>query len=174
MRDYKASAVFQAYKDPVLPDEPSSRDEATWTNDLTAFSPSSAETLVAIVRTLCPHDRVPDRCYRGVVFKLDAQAQTDPTFADMLAVGVQQLDGLQPLRFGELSEGGRVAALRKFEGSAFFRAVQRGAVRHLYDDREVWELLGYEGASHHLGGYRTRGFADLDWLPDPPQSVCEG
>ena len=37
----------------------------------------------------------------------------------------------------------------------------------LYDDHEVWELLGYEGASFDKGGYIDRGFDDLDWLPDP-------
>ena len=37
----------------------------------------------------------------------------------------------------------------------------------LYDDREVWELLGYEGPSFDKGGYVDRGFDDLDWLPDP-------
>ncbi len=35
----------------------------------------------------------------------------------------------------------------------------------LYDDKEVWEILGYEGASYDKGGYLHRGFDDLDWLP---------
>jgi len=35
----------------------------------------------------------------------------------------------------------------------------------LYDDREVWNLLGYEGPSYDKGGYLNRGFDDLDWLP---------
>jgi hypothetical protein len=35
----------------------------------------------------------------------------------------------------------------------------------LYDDAEVWDLLGYEGASFDKGGYLHRGFDDLDWLP---------
>jgi hypothetical protein len=37
----------------------------------------------------------------------------------------------------------------------------------LYNDHEVWELLGYEGPSFDQGGYLNRGFDDLDWLPDP-------
>jgi len=44
-------------------------------------------------------------------------------------------------------------------------------VRFLYDDVEVWQAFGYEGASAHLGGYVNRGFNDLDWLPDPPAGV---
>jgi len=37
----------------------------------------------------------------------------------------------------------------------------------LYNLPEVWEALGYEGASFDKGGYLTRGFNDLDWLPEP-------
>ena len=37
----------------------------------------------------------------------------------------------------------------------------------LYDDHEVWDLLGYEGSSFEKGGYLHRGFDDLDWLPRP-------
>ena len=37
----------------------------------------------------------------------------------------------------------------------------------LYNDKEVWDILGYEGASYDKGGYINRGFNDLDWLPEP-------
>ena len=47
-----------------------------------------------------------------------------------------------------------------------FRFLQRASVRYLYDDLEVWQAFGYEGASYHLGGFIDRGFDDLDWLPD--------
>ena len=50
----------------------------------------------------------------------------------------------------------------------FFQTVRATAVVALYDQAEVWELLGYEGPSFDQGGYLERGFDDLDWLPDPP------
>jgi hypothetical protein len=37
----------------------------------------------------------------------------------------------------------------------------------MYSDREVWQVLGYEGESYDKGGYLHRGFDDLDWLPTP-------
>jgi len=37
----------------------------------------------------------------------------------------------------------------------------------LYDDPEVWAVLGYEGPSLDKGGYINRGFNDLDGLPEP-------
>jgi hypothetical protein len=174
MTDASHAAGLETYKDPALPPPVRVPDGDEWVGLLKALDAGCAATLVAAARTLCPHDRVPERCYRRVVVMLDRQAQADESFAKLLLQGAAMLDGLQPVVFAELSEGGRVAALRQIEGGAFFRAIQRGTVRHLYDDREVWALLGYEGAAHHLGGYRTRGFNDLDWLPDPPTSACEG
>lgn len=168
------TSAFAAYKDPALAPAVEIPEDDSWTERLSVFSRDCAETLAAAARTLCPHDRVPERCYRRVVAMLDSQAAGHPALARTLMQGAAALDGLQPLAFVELSEGGRVTALRQIEGGAFFRAIQRGTIRHLYDDREVWALLGYEGASHHLGGYRERGFDDLSWLPDPPKAVCEG
>jgi hypothetical protein len=52
-------------------------------------------------------------------------------------------------------------------GTAFFEAVRSKAIVTLYDDHEVWSLLGYEGPSFEHGGYLDRGFDDLSWLPDP-------
>jgi hypothetical protein len=57
--------------------------------------------------------------------------------------------------------------LREIEEAEFFKLVRAVTVVALYDDHEVWELLGYEGASFDRGGYVERGFDDLDWLPAP-------
>ncbi len=34
----------------------------------------------------------------------------------------------------------------------------------LYNQQEVWAILGYEGESASKGGYINRGFDDIDWL----------
>ena len=57
---------------------------------------------------------------------------------------------------------------------AFFKLVHATTVVALYDDHEVWELLGYEGPSFDKGGYLHRGFDDLDWLPDPRVEEYDG
>ena len=51
--------------------------------------------------------------------------------------------------------------------TAFFEHVRGTTTVTLYNDKEVWELLGYEGYSSDQGGYVNRGFNDLDWLPEP-------
>jgi hypothetical protein len=45
--------------------------------------------------------------------------------------------------------------------------VRANVITTLYDDREVWKLLGYEVDSFAKGGWIDRGFDDLDWLPAP-------
>ncbi len=34
----------------------------------------------------------------------------------------------------------------------------------LYNQKELWPIFGYEGASFDKGGYLERGFDDIDWL----------
>lgn len=57
--------------------------------------------------------------------------------------------------------------LRAREAGAFFTEVRAYVAFTLYDDHQVWEHIGYPGASFELGGYLHRGFDDLDWLPEP-------
>ena len=49
----------------------------------------------------------------------------------------------------------------------FFGFIRRTTVLNLYNHADVWNALGYEGASFDKGGYINRGFNDLDWLPEP-------
>ncbi len=49
----------------------------------------------------------------------------------------------------------------------FFGFIRRTTVLNLYNNADVWDVLGYEGASFDKGGYINRGFNDLDWLPEP-------
>jgi hypothetical protein len=37
-------------------------------------------------------------------------------------------------------------------------------VTALYNQKELWPKLGYEGSSFDKGGYIERGFNDIDWL----------
>ncbi|MEO1470497.1 MAG: hypothetical protein AAFV86_15725 [Pseudomonadota bacterium] len=163
-----------ALKDRRLPAAVVASDAPDWTAALTTITPAAAETLAAAAHTLCPHDALPPRCYRRVALMIDRDAAAAPALAARIAEAAAALDAHQPLPFVDLSEGGRAAALRAIESTMAFHALHRGTIRHLYDDREVWQALGYEGASFDLGGYRTRGFDDLDWLPDPPRAACEG
>ena len=58
----------------------------------------------------------------------------------------------------------RVALLKAIETDGFFQKVRGNLVTGLYNNKEVWPLFGYEGASADQGGYIDRGFNDIDWL----------
>jgi hypothetical protein len=132
------------------------------------LSEGTARTLVRLVRIVYPHDGFPDAPYRHVVDKLGADAAEDALLAGVIAQGVLDLDAAAGRPFVELSDEEARRLVEETSGSALVTTVRAAAVVSLYDQPEVWQLLGYEGPSFHLGGYLERGFDELDWLPDPP------
>ena len=58
----------------------------------------------------------------------------------------------------------RVALLKAIESGGFFQKVRGSLVVGIYNNPEVWKILGYEGESASKGGYIARGFDDIDWL----------
>jgi len=159
-------AKVTAYKDPKLPEAPAVSGAADWAAGLYGISAGDAETLVAAIRTLCPHDELPETVYRRVVVQFDRLPASEH-----IAVFCRMLNDAGPVAFAALAETYRVQALKRIENTPEFTFVQRMAVRYLYDDVEVWSAFGYEGASVHLGGYVKRGFDDLDWLPPLPNDL---
>ena len=160
-----------AHKDPKLPPPVDLPEGPEWVASLKLFDAHVAETLLVAARTLYPHESLPDSVYRRTIFQFDKMAAMAPAAAQSFSEFVDLLDGAQPLPFRQLSESYRLAALCSIEGTTAFRLVQRSTVRFLYDDVEVWQAFGYEGASAQLGGYVNRGFNDLDWLPEPPAGI---
>ena len=74
------------------------------------------------------------------------------------------LERLDAAAFMSLSIPAQVALLKSAQGSPEFRYLSNpawGVLNH----KPAWLRIGYEGASFPLGGYRHRGFDDIDWLP---------
>jgi hypothetical protein len=165
-----AHGKVTAYKDPKLPAAPAVSDGPGWAAGLRNINAADADTLVAVIRTLYPHDGLPETIYRRVVVRFDRLAAV-PAAAALLAGFCKDVSAGWPIPFSDLAETYRVQALKTLEAGAAFFFVQRMAVRYLYDDVELWAAFGYEGASVHLGGYVKRGFDDLDWLPPLPNDL---
>jgi hypothetical protein len=124
-------------------------------------------TLLRMVRVMFPHPDFPDGPYERTVDAIIAAGTDDARTAAQLQQGLRELDGLADRPFTELDDARALELLRSISATTFFEAVRSNVIVTLYDDREVHRLLGYEGASFDQGGYLHRGFAGLDWLPDP-------
>ncbi|MCW0213472.1 MAG: hypothetical protein OJJ54_08940 [Pseudonocardia sp.] len=131
------------------------------------LSAAAHRTLLAVLRRAYPHDTFPVGPYQRVVDAVLTAAAADPRLLAQLVQGLADLDRLRDLPFADLDADTAGAVLRSVQDTPFFRSVIDIAVVKLYDDHEVWDLLGYEGPSFDKGGYVDRGFADLDWLPEP-------
>ena len=138
-----------------------------WSIDLFTLNKAQVTSLLAITRTICPHDKLDDLAYAAVVKAIDAEAAKDNHTQSLLTEGLTQLGQ----DFANSTEDTRVAALKQIETTPFFQKVHSVELVSLYNNHEVWKKLGYQGASYPIGGYIHHGFNDLAWLPDPPESA---
>jgi hypothetical protein len=136
-----------------------------WAIDLAALSSAEGTALMAMARTIAPHDKLDDAAYAMVVQAIDGDASKDVSARTMLNEG---LAALGP-GFAASTENDRVAALKKIESSAFFQAMRQKTVQVLYATPVASAYFGYEGEAFSKGGYLLRGFNDLRWLPEVPQ-----
>jgi hypothetical protein len=132
-----------------------------------AGSGRAHRVLVRLLRVAYPHERFPDGPYERTASAIEDAARADAADDRALTQGLAGLDRAAGGDFLGLDDGAAESLLRDRADEYFFRRIRSTAVVALYDDAEVWELLGYEGPSFDEGGYLHRGFDDLDWLPSP-------
>jgi len=135
-----------------------------WAIDLKALSSSEGAALMAMARTICPHDKLDDAAYALVVQAVDASSGKDPSIRRLIKEGVAGLGG----SFATSLESDRVEVLKKIESSEFFQRMRLKTIQVLYASPLAYAYFGYEGEAFSKGGYLLRGFNDLRWLPDVP------
>jgi hypothetical protein len=135
-----------------------------WAVDLSALATSEGATLLAVARTIAPHDKLDETAYALVVQALDADASKDDKSRAILKDGVAKLGP----GFAAGSESERVEALKTIESSAFFQAIRLKTLQVLYSSPIAYAYFGYEGEAFSKGGYLSRGFNDLRWLSEVP------
>jgi hypothetical protein len=137
-----------------------------WGVDLAALTTVEGSTLMAVARTIAPHDKLDDAAYALVIHAVDVAAGKDAAFLKTLQEGVANL---WP-DFTKDSESKRVEALKRLESSPFFQTMRLKTLQVLYSTPMAYAYFGYEGEAFSKGGYLLRGFNDLQWLPEvPPQ-----
>lgn len=82
----------------------------------------------------------------------------------MVLAGVSSLGS----DFARRDESARVIALKKIESSEFFQTMRLKTLQVLYATPMAYAYFGYEGEAFSKGGYLSRGFNDLRWLPEVP------
>ncbi len=139
-----------------------------WALELKTLSSAEGEALLQMGRVLFPHETLPDAVYALLAKDLDAAALADAGTAKLLRDGIAALDHLADGSFLKASAARRLQAVKSMEDQPFFNLVRGKCVTSIYDNEMAFAAFGYEGSSWEKGGYITRGFQDLKWLPDPP------
>jgi len=135
-----------------------------WAVDLRALSSAQAAALLAMIRTIAPHDTLDNAAYALVVKAIDGGAVDSSGARTDLIAGIASLgEG-----FALLPEDARVLRLKAIETGAFFQSVRTKTLMVLYSNPIAWAHFGFEGESYSKGGYLLRGFNDLKWLPEVP------
>jgi hypothetical protein len=137
-----------------------------WALELQTLDAHQGEVLLTLTRHIFPHDTLEDAVYALVVKDLDAEA-ADSGVAEILRSGISALDARAGGDWLGLNEAQQLMHVRAIAGSDLFRKVQSTAVVSLYNNEMAFRHFGYGGEKGDAG-YLTRGFNDLNWLPEPP------
>ena len=136
--------------------------EGAWALQLNKLTSHEGETLLHVSRLIYPHEKLEDAVYALIVRGLD---NSDDRTVGLLKRGIAELDDARGGLWLELALDKRLEVLSSFEDTQFFEKVRTSAVVDLYNNDMAFAHFGYEGESFSKGGYLTRGFDDLTWLP---------
>ena len=138
-----------------------------WALELKTISTEEGQALMDMGRVLYPHKKLPDAVYALLSKDLDAKASSDAGAARMLKDGIAWLNSSAAGNFAKASAAKREEIVRSMEGTDFFATVRGQCITSLYDNDMAFAVFGYPGSAWEKGGYITRGFQDLKWLPAP-------
>jgi len=141
-----------------------------WALELSHLSTQQGATIIAFGKVLYPHKKLDTAVYALLAKDLDAKA-ADPAVAAQLTQGTAALDTAAGGNFAAASDETKLRAVKSLEGTPFFATVRGTCITSLYDNQMAFAHFGYPGPSWEKGGYLRRGFDDLSWLPNPPESA---
>lgn len=143
----------------------------TWALELTTLDANSGKTILHVTRHILPHKTLDDAVYALVVKDLDKAAAGDDAVAALLRGGVASLNEGAKGNWLALGADQQFDLVKGMEGTDFFEKIRSTAIVSLYNNEMAWAHFGYEGPAWPKGGYLSRGFQDLNWLPNPPASA---
>ncbi|MFZ2649483.1 MAG: twin-arginine translocation signal domain-containing protein [Burkholderiaceae bacterium] len=139
-----------------------------WAVELKTLTKAEGEAIMAMGRVLFPHAKLPDAVYALLAKDIDANASSGADAARMIRDGIATLNQGGGGNFAGADLATRRLTVTQMEGNPFFNKVRGQCITSLYDNDMAYATFGYPGSSWEKGGYITRGFQDLKWLPAPP------
>lgn len=139
-----------------------------WALELKALDEHAGNDLLAFARQIFPHAKLDDAVYALVVKDLDTEAAGNAEVNKLLAEGTAGLDKAAGGDFAAAPKTKQAEITASLAKTPFFEKVRSKSVVSLYNNELAFAHFGYEGnAFQKGGGYITRGFNDLKWLPAP-------
>ncbi len=139
----------------------------TWLRGAAAWASSTdGTTLARFGRLLFPHDGLSDEVYDEVMNNVLMALAANPDTENLLAAAEHALDAQDDTAWIDRDESEQIAAIENIQGEAFFAAILGTLRGALYYSPAVWSHINYPGSSKEHGGYKFRGFDDIDWLPE--------
>ena len=140
---------------------------ASWLRGAAAWASSTdGSTLARFGRLLFPHDGLADKVYAEVMDNVLTALAANPASADVLATAEEALNSQQEQAWFDLDETAQIAAIENIQGEAYLAAIVGTLRGAFYYHPAVWSHINYPGSSKEHGGYKFRGFDDIDWLPE--------
>ena len=133
-----------------------------WAED--AGSDSTAPGLAEMARLMFPHD-VPESVYVEVIESVLSAAASNPALKQSLDQALSALDVVTGGDFAASDTSTQLEAMQSTATQPWFAAIQGQVLPRVYNHPVIWKHIGYPGSSVEYGGYKDRGFNDIDWLP---------
>jgi hypothetical protein len=140
----------------------------TWAAELSVLNEMEGKFLMRLTQVIFPHKKMPEAINAIAVKDLDGAAK-DAAVAKDMRDGIEALNkAVAGGNWIAASPADQLSAVKANTSLALFQKVRGQCITSLYDNQLAYAHFGYEGEAFNKGGYITRGFNDLKWLPDPP------
>lgn len=141
-----------------------------WALEVKHLNQAQADSVLALVKTLYPHAKMPDAVYALAVKDIDEWSATDDG-KTVVADGIRRIDAKGGRGWTKASAKRRHDLVAANIEDPYVQKVRARCLTSLYDNELAYTHFGYQGEAFSKGGYIFRGFNDLTWLPDPPASA---
>ena len=139
----------------------------SWLPGSIAFADESQQSaFVRLTRLLFPHPGLADAVYAEVASHVFTSLTTNAESGSLLDSAENALNVQIGGTWLDADKESQIAAIRDVQGEAFFPAILAAVRGAFYYHPKVWAHINYPGPSKQYGGYKHRGFDDIDWLPE--------